>query len=222
MKDEELKRLLIDLQSIFDSTTIFEIPPHFERWEDGLKSLDKVRVAIAKVKAHLEQSAPSPPALVSDVARIHGMLGDFVKLRDDFYSQYPNGGDSPNWRSLASAGRQLEELQRKVADLKSRIRGGEFAIAVDSSKETPAHHALRTRYLYSTLGLGLGALAIVGGVVLGVSGVTGSTAWTAHVLGLESNINDATPGVMLFIVGVFMVWITKPEKIQLSKWSGND
>ncbi len=44
-----------------------------------------------------------------------------------------------------------------------------------------------------------------------LNGVAGSTSWTAKVLGLESNLNDAAPGVVLFLVGMFMVFITKPK-----------
>ncbi|HKX83235.1 MAG TPA: hypothetical protein VJL58_03355, partial [Pyrinomonadaceae bacterium] len=52
---------------------------------------------------------------------------------------------------------------------------------------------------------------IVGGVVLGLNGVAGSTSWTAKLLGMESSINDAAPGVVLFIVGLFIVYATKPN-----------
>jgi hypothetical protein len=60
------------------------------------------------------------------------------------------------------------------------------------------------------LGLILGLAAIIGGVILGLNGVAGSTSWTTKLLGLESQINDAAPGVVLFIVGLFMIWATKP------------
>jgi hypothetical protein len=74
-----------------------------------------------------------------------------------------------------------------------------------------AHQVVRYEYIYGTLGLLLGLACILGGVMLGLRGVTGSTSWTAELLGLSSNINDATPGVVLFVVGVFLVWITKPS-----------
>lgn len=71
--------------------------------------------------------------------------------------------------------------------------------------------AVKGEYQYAKLGLILGVLAILGGIVLGLHGVTGHTSWTAKVLGFESNINDAAPGVVLFVVGIFFVWITKPR-----------
>lgn len=79
--------------------------------------------------------------------------------------------------------------------------------------------AVTGEYLYAILGLILGLAAIVGGIILGLHGVAGHTSWTAKVLGFESSINDAAPGVVLFVVGVFLVWITKP-KVRLKDLKG--
>jgi hypothetical protein len=79
--------------------------------------------------------------------------------------------------------------------------------------------AIRGEYRYAMLGLILGLATIIGGVVLGLHGVIGSTSWTAKLLGLESNLNDAPPGVVLFIVGVFLVLLTRP-KVNLDNLKG--
>jgi hypothetical protein len=63
--------------------------------------------------------------------------------------------------------------------------------------------------LYSMAGLVVGAGCMLGGIVLFLNGVTGSTSWTAKLLGAESQLSDAAPGAVLFIVGVFVVLITK-------------
>ena len=84
----------------------------------------------------------------------------------------------------------------------------------DSPTERLIATAIHREYLYGMLGLILGLSSIVGGVVLGLNGVAGATSWTAKLLSLESQINDAAPGVVLFIVGMFMIWITKP-KVQM-------
>jgi hypothetical protein len=44
--------------------------------------------------------------------------------------------------------------------------------------------------------------------VLGLHGVAGHTSWTASLLGFSTNLNDAAPGVILFVVGIFIVLIT--------------
>jgi hypothetical protein len=71
--------------------------------------------------------------------------------------------------------------------------------------------AIKLEYTYAMLGLILGLASIVGGVTLCLHGVAGSTAWTASFLGAQSNINDAAPGVVLFIVGLFMILVTRPR-----------
>ncbi|RRS07067.1 hypothetical protein EAG18_19165 [Pseudoalteromonas sp. J010] len=62
---------------------------------------------------------------------------------------------------------------------------------------------------YAIIGQVLGLVCILGGIGLFLNGVTGSTSWTANILGAESAITDAAPGAILFIVGIFMVLVTK-------------
>jgi hypothetical protein len=71
--------------------------------------------------------------------------------------------------------------------------------------------AVRGEYGYAKCGLVLGLASIIGGLILCLNGVVGTTSWTAKLLGLESQINDAAPGVVLFIVGIFYVFITRPK-----------
>jgi hypothetical protein len=68
---------------------------------------------------------------------------------------------------------------------------------------------VRHQLIYSLSGLTLGLACVVGGLILTLYGVTGSAGWTAKVLGLESKLSDAAPGVVLFIVGLFVVWATR-------------
>jgi hypothetical protein len=53
-------------------------------------------------------------------------------------------------------------------------------------KRATTHHLI-----YSLCGLILGAVCIIGGLVLFLRGVTGATSWTAKIIGSESNITDA-------------------------------
>lgn len=63
--------------------------------------------------------------------------------------------------------------------------------------------------VYSIIGLLLGFACIVVGLVLSLNGVSGHTSWTAEALGLSTTLNDAAPGVIVFVVGAVMVWITR-------------
>ena len=118
----QTKKLIEDLQVALEASTIFTIPPHYERWEDGFRSLDAARKAVGEIKVRLEYAADTPGWIRADLALVHGQLAGFVPLRDDFYRQFPSGGDSQNWTSLKAAERSLEELQRSVASLKNNIR----------------------------------------------------------------------------------------------------
>jgi len=90
-------------------------------------------------------------------------------------------------------------------------RKGNTSVAATSHSEKVLSEAVKGEYQYAKLGLLLGLATIIGGIILGLHGVTGHTSWTAEALGFESNINDAAPGVVLFIVGVFVVYFTKPR-----------
>jgi len=80
-----------------------------------------------------------------------------------------------------------------------------FASNNPNTVETLSKHHL----IYSVAGLIVGLVCVIGGVVLFLNGVVGSTSWTAKFLGAESNLNDAAPGAVLFIVGLFVVFITR-------------
>ena len=77
-------------------------------------------------------------------------------------------------------------------------------------KEIPLwREVTRYEFTYSMWGLVAGVLLALVGVVLLIHGVAGSASWTTKVLGAESEISDAAPGVILFIVGLFVVYITR-------------
>jgi hypothetical protein len=56
---------------------------------------------------------------------------------------------------------------------------------------------LKLKFAYSIVGLVLGLACILVGMILGLAGVTGHTGWTASLLGLSTNLNDAGPGVVV-------------------------
>jgi len=86
-----------------------------------------------------------------------------------------------------------------------------------AKRQTHSHSAdiltltIKGEYEYAMLGLILGALTIVGGTILGLYGVAGHTSWSAKLFGFESNMGDAAPGVVLFVVGIFFILITRPQ-----------
>lgn len=71
------------------------------------------------------------------------------------------------------------------------------------------HVALKYELLSSLAGLFLGIVCVIGGIVLLVCGVTGSTNWVGTFFGFHSNLTDASPGAVLFIVGLFIIRLTR-------------
>jgi uncharacterized protein YjeT (DUF2065 family) len=61
----------------------------------------------------------------------------------------------------------------------------------------------------STFGLVIGLICLVAGLVLIYAGVEGSIDWTLKGIGLESKLAKASPGALLFVVGVIIIWITR-------------
>lgn len=85
---------------------------------------------------------------------------------------------------------------------------GTIQIPGNASKGT-WDKALLFGAIYSYGGLVLGLMCILGGLALFVGGATATTNWVAHILGSTSEISDASPGAVLFIVGLFIVLVTR-------------
>src|SRR4030081_866486 len=63
--------------------------------------------------------------------------------------------------------------------------------------------------IYSLAGLVLGLACVAGGILLFFHGVAGSSSWVGEVIGVKSNLSDAAPGTVLFVVGLAVVWLTR-------------
>jgi WXG100 protein secretion system (Wss), protein YukD len=120
--------------------------------------------------------------------------------------------DTDSGRTLAN---ELSLEENNVRDghrlvlLRSVTAGGgpEIPRTVKSPRVWEA--VLIYKLIYSLAGLALGAACLLGGTVLFVRGLVGSTTWTAKLLGFESQVTDAAPGALLFVAGVFVVWATR-------------
>ncbi|SBS38044.1 hypothetical protein MSP8886_04369 [Marinomonas spartinae] len=81
---------------------------------------------------------------------------------------------------------------------------------IDPSTESGTQLTLaKYELIYAIIGQVLGLVCILGGLALFLNGIAGSTNWTAKIFGAESTITDAAPGAILFIVGLFLVWVTR-------------
>jgi len=72
-----------------------------------------------------------------------------------------------------------------------------------------AKRALRYQFIYSLVGLVMGVASMLIGMVLFLHGVAGHSSWSATILGSGSQLNDAAPGTVLFVIGLFVVVVTR-------------
>ncbi len=114
---------------------------------------------------------------------------------------------------------ESDDKKNKIREqLTSKDRKNNQTVRTSKSSEL-INRAIKGEYIYGIIGQILGFISILGGIILCVNSVTGSTSWTAKLFALESNITDAAPGVVLFIVGIFIVWATRP-KVNMKDFKG--
>jgi len=63
--------------------------------------------------------------------------------------------------------------------------------------------------VYSLAGLGVGLSCVVGGIILFIMGIGGNINWVLKGEGFHSQIANAAPGAVLFVVGMLVVWMTR-------------
>lgn len=81
--------------------------------------------------------------------------------------------------------------------------------------------SLLYRFIYSMTGLILGLVCMMGGVVLFLNGVAGSSSWTTKIMATDSTLTDAAPGAILFVVGLLVVFVTR-YNVSLERGSKKD
>jgi hypothetical protein len=67
----------------------------------------------------------------------------------------------------------------------------------------------KQHFIYSLVGQGVMLVCVIGAIVLAVLEVTGKMSWSVKFIGVRSEILDAAPAAVLFIVGLFTLWITR-------------
>lgn len=68
----------------------------------------------------------------------------------------------------------------------------------------------RYQAIYSVFGLLVGVVCVLGGVVLALHGVAEpSSSWVLKAFGCESELSDAGPGAIIFVVGLFVIIATR-------------
>lgn len=71
-------------------------------------------------------------------------------------------------------------------------------------------------------GLLSGIVAVISGSYLFINGVFGKTSFFASVFGNEVYLSDAAPGTVLFVIGLFLIIVTRYTKIKVSTDNGGN
>ena len=61
-----------------------------------------------------------------------------------------------------------------------------------------------------------GFACLIGGFILTILGFTGDTSWIVEVSGFTSKLTNATPGIILMVIG-FLIIINKKYEVNISK-----
>ena len=107
---------------------------------------------------------------------------------------------------------ERQQTQVEIRELQGLVRpkfpqSDETARGADSEKSISSSR--RSDLIYAIGGLSLGLVCVIGGIVLFLMGISASTDWTATILGLKTELTDAAPGAILFVVGLVFVLITR-------------
>lgn len=80
---------------------------------------------------------------------------------------------------------------------------------VENMSEETILHLAKTQLLYSFLGLVFGIFTIIAGCILLYLGISGESNFVADTFGVKAELTDATPGTVLFVVGLLIIVVTR-------------
>jgi hypothetical protein len=69
--------------------------------------------------------------------------------------------------------------------------------------------SLTFKFVYSILGLCFGLACVIFGVLLFLAGIAGSSTLIANMFEAKVEFSDAAPGAVLFVIGLFVVVVTR-------------
>lgn len=96
-------------------------------------------------------------------------------------------------------------IDAEKAPRSAAVLDKDFALKQPEAVVAISKHQL----IYSTIGLILSGLFLLGGAVLFISGVTGSSTFVAKALGNQLQMTDAPPGAILCVLGVCSLLATR-------------
>ena len=99
----------------------------------------------------------------------------------------------------------------------SLFEGCSIEIDPSITDSTFATNALKFEYITVLISLLGGLSCIIAGVVLTILGFSGSIDWIIEVSGFTSRLINACPGIILIIVGAFLIYKSRINVKSISK-----
>jgi len=65
------------------------------------------------------------------------------------------------------------------------------------------------QFIISLTGMITGILIVLLGAFMAFRGISGTTNWIFNILGFQSQIAEATPGIILFLLGIVIIYLTR-------------
>jgi hypothetical protein len=79
----------------------------------------------------------------------------------------------------------------------------------DIAKTAFGSRVEKHQYNISLIALFLGTIIFIGGLILFFHSLNGRTKWVVSFLGIHSELSDAPPGIVLCIIGLFVIYINR-------------
>jgi hypothetical protein len=132
-------------------------------------------------------------------------------MRDDWYYSGPEGQRGPvtlqQLRDTLAAHPAADDLFIWHESLSGWVRAGDVAEILAGESTFDGGMVAEPRERYSAItGLLLGGVAIIVGCSLFYLGISGNVAKLAKAYGLTTELVEASPGALLFVIGLFVIW----------------
>jgi len=94
---------------------------------------------------------------------------------------------------------------------KKKPNGKDGWLSLPASVLQSAGYKSQTYRIALLTGQGIGFLALLGGVILSLLGISGNIEWLVEAHGATSKLTNASPGVVIAILAVVILWRYKPH-----------
>ena len=101
----------------------------------------------------------------------------------------------------------MTEDRKPIADDEGRTPKAQSNLALIEYLQ----HRAQTYRIGVVLGIIIGGIVCLTGFILSIGGLSGQVKWFITAPGFSSRLENATPGIIAFVAGIFLVWRYKPK-----------